>query len=996
MSAQRRLPLRFGTAPGLAFALFFLWGCGSEAPRETYYEREIEPILLASCAGNTAGCHVASDDDPFAFAAGGFDVTSFERVQKRGDLLRRFGAYEVPLLLTKAVGDSGQLGFSYRGDYRPLEVQHAGGGVMSVGSDAYLTLLEWTENGATENGLPPATPAATGSGRCSPYVPGDYDTRAAVAEPSFARFRDEIQPIIKSCGAGSCHGAPQADFYISCGDDERQVAFNYSQARAFVAPDAAESPLLQVPLAVAAGGYFHSGGDHFEDRDDADYLAVKAWAEESGALAFGADDAGRAFFADNVQPLLLARGCSFEACHSPQSTNDFQLRSGSQGFFSAIALERNYEKLRDHFMALEVPDARRGRAVAKTILQSGGGIAHRGGPLLETPGAGPSDPENCPPGADPTELSAFCIIQRWVDIERESLLRAGAILPLGAGDSAALVYVERQETHVASPLEFDTYQPGSDLKSAPAFFDSSGGIESVGEAASLLDACPGAANRAAVDVSGPDVHPNGRSIVFSMRLSAAEGRQLYRVALDGSDCRRLTSPESAVGGVLIHHFDPAWSVDGESIVYASTRGSDGPNPQPSLSRALFLPQSDLFRMKSDGSGAERITFLTNSEISPQMMREGRIIMTTEKVSEDFYQLSGRRLNWDLTDYHPLLGQRAISPYADLDDPSETRPSVDYQQATEIRENLDGNFLVIFSDRGARGGAGALATFNRSVGTFEATRQDPGFLESVQIVDPAARGRVGELAEGAYRSPSPLPGGQILASYARPGADLKTVTRLDFDLVAVDPHSGSRKVLVGGPGAAVEAVLALPRPLGRPYQNRRQLVFGGEKNSARTGGDAFAVMHFPDAPLIFTLLNANLRRGRPAYLFREATHLAVFAEASAPPSAAGRSDIFERRELLGRVALDDDGSAKVRVPSGQSLVLELQTDAGDAVETMREEHQLGPGEYITFGVAAPLFDAVCAGCHGSLSGREIDTFVTPDALTGASQSLSLEEEPADLR
>ena len=125
-----------------------------------------------------------------------------------------------------------------------------------------------------------------------------------------------------------------------------------------------------------------------------------------------------------------------------------------------------------------------------------------------------------------------------------------------------------------------------------------------------------------------------------------------------------------------------------------------------------------------------------------MMREGRIILTTDKISSDFYQLSGRRINWDRTDYHPLLAQRATSPFADPTDPTVTANSIGYAQATEIREGFDGDFLLILSDEGARGGAGALAIFNRSVGTFELGREDPGFLKSVTFPDPSASGRVG--------------------------------------------------------------------------------------------------------------------------------------------------------------------------------------------------------------------------------------------------------------
>ncbi len=84
----------------------------------------------------------------------------------------------------------------------------------------------------------------------------------------------------------------------------------------------------------------------------------------------------------------------------------------------------------------------------------------------------------------------------------------------------------------------------------------------------------------------------------------------------------------------------------------------------------------------------------------------------------FYQLSGRRINWDLTDYHPLLAQRAQSTDTFT---AMVQPSVDYQQATEIREGLDRNFVFILSDAGAKGGGGALATFNRSIGPFEAGR-----------------------------------------------------------------------------------------------------------------------------------------------------------------------------------------------------------------------------------------------------------------------------------
>ena len=282
--------------------------------------------------------------------------------------------------------------------------------------------------------------------------------------------------------------------------------------------------------------------------------------------------------------------------------------------------------------------------------------------------------------------------------------------------------------------------------------------------------------------------------------------------------------------------------------------------------------------------------------------------------------------------------------------------------------------------------------------FEAGRDDPGFLPSLTIPDEAATGRVGAATNGAYRSPYPLLDGTVMASYAGVSGDLGAVTNLNWDIVAVDSVTGARTPLIAGPRAEVEAVLAIRYPERKFFNNRRQLVFGGTVNPEETGGEEFAVIHFPDAPLIFTLLNANLRRGRPHDHLREATHLAAYEERPAPAgtsSGSGAGGIFQERVLLGRAPLAKDGSVKVRVVAGKGLILELQDDNGTPIATMAEEHQVGPAELVSLGIKASLFDAVCGGCHGSISGEELDVHVTPDALTGASESLSVDGPYRDL-
>jgi hypothetical protein len=101
---------------------------------------------------------------------------------------------------------------------------------------------------------------------------------------------------------------------------------------------------------------------------------------------------------------------------------------------------------------------------------------------------------------------------------------------------------------------------------------------------------------------------------------------------------------------------------------------------------------------------------------------------------------------------------------------------------------------------------------------------------------------------------------------------------------------------------------------------------------------------------------------------------------------GTERVWQSRTMLGSAGLASDGSVQVRLPSLTPMVIELQNDSGP-VFTMSEEDQLGPGEFISRGVPQKFFNSVCGGCHGSVSGVELDIAVNPDALTGASVSLS---------
>src|SRR5262245_25525032 len=126
VSARPLLPL---------LALLLVTACDDGSGQGTqFYDRTIQPIFNGSCMSGTSPCHRADPADPFSFAAGNLDLSSFENTKRRPDVLRTYGAFPVPFLLMKAVGPSDSLNINYPRDpfFFPSEVAHSGGRVLEV------------------------------------------------------------------------------------------------------------------------------------------------------------------------------------------------------------------------------------------------------------------------------------------------------------------------------------------------------------------------------------------------------------------------------------------------------------------------------------------------------------------------------------------------------------------------------------------------------------------------------------------------------------------------------------------------------------------------------------------------------------------------------------------------------------------------------------------------------------------------------------------------
>lgn len=1018
-------PLLRGFVMSVLLAAHGLAGCEQRAASTySYYEERIAPVLDTGCQRQTTGCHV---DDGRGFALGNLDLSSYDSLMRRRDVLPAFGPYSAGLLLLKA-GNAVQVDVRTIDPPDPAQperrtvsvttdIRHAAGeGAIAQGSRNYSQLKQWIDSGFARNGVP-SMDLRKNEGACShELLERDYiDVQSQPIDMrAYEHFSERVTPIVRErCAGSSCHGTAVADLYLTCGADAPEERWNFELALRYLDQVAASSELLRRPLATSAGGVYHEGGDIFADVNDPDYKTLLAWVQETvertpAVLQFGEADAGLRFFGNRVQPVLVRKGCMFLNCHSPAMFHDLRLRVGAQGFFSEVATRANYEISRA-LLALDSDDADQSRLIAKNLCPSstgGQGIVHRGGPLLEDFG-GCSDADTrasrqrCQgvdaDNGDLNEVPAYCVLSRWHEIEREQRVSRGELPDQAA--PRGVVFVKRPEG-VGTPWDVDTFRPGADLVLADATTSADGRLE-LGASRSLLAGC-GLGGE--VDVRGPAVSWDATRVAFAARTSQQSPLRIYELHSDGTSCAQLSALNPDMDesdGILTHDFDPAYAPDGR-IVFASTRGNiEGASSYrgPTRSAADLTPNANIYIYEPGQSPAVRqMTFLNNQEFGASFMSDGRMIFTAEKRAEGFHQFAARRQNLDGADYHPLIAQR---------------PSIGFASATELIELPNRNFALVAADLDAVDGGGSIMVVNRSIGPDQSDR-DPADRSYIHSVAAAVRGAFGG-DSGVFRSPAALPSGRMLVSCDLSASD-----------VAVGPHHYGLcelDVVAGGAGprelyrdpdfVAVEAAPLWVREPRTVYQSKVDEPNGSTRVQP---GETDAVIHFTDLPMLATLLFENTREGRP--ISDAVKGVEVFESRPPPNSARAWGDLgsavvsdafgefYQDLRSLGRAELAEDGSIRVRLPGGVPIEIAATGATGELLSfgagapftgpiRQREELQFYPGERGKQSMPRRLFNGVCGGCHGSITGRELDVVVNVDVLGSASVTLA-DDDPVDMR
>jgi hypothetical protein len=313
--------------------------------------------------------------------------------------------------------------------------------------------------------------------------------------------------------------------------------------------------------------------------------------------------------------------------------------------------------------------------------------------------------------------------------------------------------------------------------------------------------------------------------------------------------------------------------------------------------------------------------------------------------------------------------------------------------------------------------------NRSLGVDQRSQvegdyiQDPAaidypnpvfFQRSIRMLDPAATGLLAG-TQGAYRNPAPLPNGNLLVSYAGNVTTLESFNG-NFDIVVVDVVTGARTPLIMGAEDELWPVGVYPRAASSVFRSRLDEANGASQVFNDADHRAVSEVTFIDTGLISSLIFQNTRSGRvlpgsPLALqgvWESLPPVGAKSFADADPSFVTSDDygqVYVRRRLLGSPEIFADGSASMLIRGGTPITLEVLAQlAGDnapVAHFQREEMQFYPGEVVRQGFRRDLFDGLCGGCHGSVSGMENEVAVNPDILTQASDVVAITKPPTDL-
>jgi len=421
-----------------------------------------------------------------------------------------------------------------------------------------------------------------------------------------------------------------------------------------------------------------------------------------------------------------------------------------------------------------------------------------------------------------------------------------------------------------------------------------------GRVTTLLDVPEGVAR-------DPDVHFDGRRILFSMRRDASDDYHLYEIRADGSDLEQLTF------GAGVSDVDPIYLPDG-CILFTSTR-------EPKYCMCNRHIMGNLFIMNGDGSGIRQIGHSTLHEGHAALAPDGRVLYDRwEYVDRNFGDAQGVwSVRPDGTDHAIYWGNNTNSPGAVLD-----------ARAISGGER----FIATFSSCHDRPW-GALAIVDRRLGTDgkpPVVRTWPP--EAIDLVE-VGNYDTFKKVQPKYEDPWPLSEKHFLSSRMTGEGD-------EMGLYLVDVFGNEVLLHAEEPGCFDPMPLA-PRPPPPAIPPRTNLA-GGE--------GYFYVADVYEGSGMDQIEQGSVKKLRvvesPEKRFWTQANWNGGTGTQAPGMAW---DDFNNKRILGAVPVEPDGSAYFAVPADTFVYFQLLDERGMMVQSMRSGTIVRPGE-----------TAGCVGCH----------------------------------
>ncbi len=442
-------PLSRAAGAGLVLALFSLGSaCDEEpAPASSYFDERIAPILEFGCVQQTTGCHLASDRGG---AIGNLDLSSYDALMRRDDVLPPYGPYPVGLLLAqgrrpdvdvrvetfdRAGRDAARRALRHRHDRhppqrrwrtsrsaRPATRSSSSGSTAASSAPACRRTLSENQRELRRSGVG----SAPGSSRC--VSPPTRTPRLGVHVGRAARAARDRAP------ARGCHGSRDRRLLSSrAATTERSCAGTTSSRSRTSASRCRPPRLLRRPLSSRrAAASFTRAATSSRGVEDGATRRCARWARDLVARVPAAIwcvtatvEEGLRFFANRVQPVLVRKGCMFLNCHSAAMFHDLRLRGGCAGHLLAHRDRSETTRCARLLLAIESPDPERQPHHREEPLTrrraslGASGIAHRGGSLFEDFGvigrrANAADRDDCAGvDADTGDLDtipAYCVL----------------------------------------------------------------------------------------------------------------------------------------------------------------------------------------------------------------------------------------------------------------------------------------------------------------------------------------------------------------------------------------------------------------------------------------------------------------------------------------------------------------------------------------------------------------------------------------------------------